>query len=108
VLLLSFYKVKALIHQLYGRSEGCEFHIVDMKSKFFEMTLNVMMRMIGGKRYYGESVEELKETRKFKELVSETFELSGATNIGDFLPVLKWVGLNGLEKKVGDIARKEG
>ncbi|KAE8657064.1 Cytochrome P450 81D11 [Hibiscus syriacus] len=48
-----------------------------MKSMFFELTLNVMMRMMAGKRYYGEGAEELEEERKFKEIVmTETLELT--------------------------------
>ncbi|CBI19440.3 unnamed protein product, partial [Vitis vinifera] len=65
-----------------------------------ELTLNNMMRMISGKRYYGDNVTELEETRKFREIVAETFELSGATNIVDFVPFSKWIGLNGIEKKL--------
>jgi cytochrome P450 len=42
----------------------------------------------------------LEEARKFKKIVMESFELSGATNIGDFLPVFKWVGSRGLEKRL--------
>ena len=72
-----------------------------MKSTFFELTLNVMMKMIAGKRYYGENVAELEGAGKFKKIVMESFELSGATNIGDFLPVFfKWVGSRGLEKRL--------
>lgn len=47
------------------------------------------MRMTAGKRYQGENPAELGESRKVKEIVTETFELSGATNTGDFVPVLK-------------------
>ncbi|XP_059455611.1 cytochrome P450 81Q32-like [Corylus avellana] len=95
-------EVKSLIHRLCQRSEegGDQFQAVDMKSTFFELTLNVMMRMIAGKQYYGENVEELEGARKFKKIVMESFELSGATNIGDFLPVFKWVGSRGLEKRL--------
>ncbi|KAI3412896.1 uncharacterized protein J3R85_016794 [Psidium guajava] len=64
-----------------------------------ELTLNVMMRMIAGKRYYGEKSEEFEEARKFKEIVAETFQLSGATNMVDFLPVLKWLGVSRTERK---------
>ncbi|KAL4649513.1 hypothetical protein ACB092_01G018500 [Castanea dentata] len=92
-------EVKALIRKLCGGSKGCEFHTVDMKATFLELTLNILMRMIAGKRYAGESVEELEETRKLKEIVMETFELGGA-NIGDFLPFFKWFGLGGVEKRL--------
>lgn len=36
----------------------------------------------------------------------ETFELSGATNIGDFVPALKWIGLNNVEKRLAILHRK--
>ncbi|KAG7943505.1 hypothetical protein I3843_15G043300 [Carya illinoinensis] len=94
-------EVRSLIHRLFLDSEGVQFRTVDMKSTFFELALNVMMRLIAGKRYYGENVEEkLEETRRFKKIAVETFQLSGATNIGDFLPALKWVGSRGLEKRL--------
>lgn len=93
-------EVRLLCQKLFLRSKDGEFQIVDMKSTFFELTLNVMMRMIAGKRYYGENITELEEARQFKEIVTETFELSGATNIVDFLPFLKWVGLNKVEKRL--------
>ncbi|PIA33006.1 hypothetical protein AQUCO_04200031v1 [Aquilegia coerulea] len=77
-----------------------------MKSMFFELTLNNMMRMIAGKKYYGEDAEELKEAKFFKDLVKETISISGASDISDFLPVLKQIGVNGFEKKVLSLKQK--
>lgn len=85
-----------MIRQLYKNTD----EKVEMKSCFFELTLNVLMRMIAGKRYYGEDVTEVEAAREFREIVSETFRLGGATNMLDFLPVLKWVGFKGIEKKM--------
>ncbi|THG20264.1 hypothetical protein TEA_013326 [Camellia sinensis var. sinensis] len=106
---IRIHEVRSLLSRLYkgSQTQDGEFYMVDMKSAFFELTLNVMMRMIAGKRYYGDTVDELVETRKFKEMVSETFELSGATNIGDFVPVLKWVGHNGIEKRLKGLQQKK-
>lgn len=72
----------------------------DAESTFFYLTLDVIMRMIAGKRYHGENPAELGESRKVKEIVTETFELSGATNTGDFVPVLKWFEMNHNEKRL--------
>ncbi|KAL6215430.1 hypothetical protein ACLB2K_014860 [Fragaria x ananassa] len=55
--------------------------------------------VIAGKRYYGEDKTELEEAKRFKQMVVETFQLSGATNIRDYVPVLKYGRANGLEKK---------
>ncbi|CAN6721677.1 unnamed protein product [Malus baccata var. baccata] len=93
-------EVRSLLSRLFRGSKPDEFQILDMKSTFFELTLNVLMRMIAGKRYYGEQTEKSEEAQLFKEIVIETFELSGATNIGDFMPVLKHLGVTGLEKKL--------
>nr|XP_034896858.1 cytochrome P450 81Q32-like [Populus alba] len=92
--------------RLYKGSKGGEFMTNDAKSTFFYLTLNVIMRMIAGKRYHGENPAELGESRKVKEIVTETFELSGATNTGDFVPVLKWFEMNHNEKRLAILHSK--
>ncbi|GFY95974.1 cytochrome P450, family 81, subfamily H, polypeptide 1 [Actinidia rufa] len=100
-------EVRYLLNRLHKGSKNGDFHKVDMKSAFFELTLNNMMKMIAGKRYYDENnTVDLEETRKFKEMVTEAFQLSGATNYGDFVPFLKWVGVNGLEKRLQELQKK--
>lgn len=100
-------EVRWLLGRVYGYCSGGNFAAVEMKTVLFEMTLNNIMRMIAGKRYYGEKMADLEdETRKFKEMVTETFELSGGANIGDFLPFLNWVGLNGLDKRLKVLKQK--
>ncbi|RVW81653.1 cytochrome P450 81Q32-like [Vitis vinifera] len=79
---------------------------VDMKTTFFEVTMNVMMRMIAGKRYYGGNVVEVEETAKFQEIIEDTFRLGDTTNIGDYLPVLRWLGVKGKEKGLRELQRK--
>lgn len=44
--------------------------MVDMKAVFFEMTLNIMMMMIAGKRYYGDSAGKLRNLGGLKRLLS--------------------------------------
>ncbi|XP_017981680.1 PREDICTED: isoflavone 3'-hydroxylase [Theobroma cacao] len=99
-------EVRSLILRLYRSSNGGGFQVVEMKSILFELALNVMMRMTAGKRYFREGDEELEEERKFKEIVTEAIQLSGTTNIGDFLPVLQWIGLNKIEKKLSILQMK--
>lgn len=72
--------------------------VVEMKSLLFELTLNVIMRIIAGKRYYDE--DEVEEALKFREIVSETFATVGLTNMVDFFPFLRWVGFRGVEKRM--------
>ncbi|XP_050213299.1 cytochrome P450 81Q32-like [Mercurialis annua] len=88
-------EVKSLVQCLFRNKKGDEH--VNLKTAFFELMLNVMMRMIAGKRYYGENVEEAEQSRNFQEIVRETFIAAG-TNMGDFLPLVAVIG--GGEKKL--------
>lgn len=102
-------EVHSLIHRLLnlkGKENGLfcyDYNGVDMKLAFFEMTLNILMRMIAGKRYYGvdsNTEKKLEEAKRFKQIITESFQVSGATNMVDFLPFLKWTGLNKMERKL--------
>ncbi|CAN4115141.1 unnamed protein product [Withania somnifera] len=95
-------EIRSLLQRLArGKTSGGDsyMNVVDMKAALFEMTLNILMMMIAGKQYYGGYGMKLEQSRRFKEIVTETFQLSGATNIGDFIPLLKWIGVNKLEDK---------
>ncbi|VFQ99068.1 unnamed protein product [Cuscuta campestris] len=78
---------------------------VEMKTVFFELTANVMMRMIAGKRYYGEKAGDKEEANRFREIVTGTFLLGGATNVGDFVPALK-VLMRRLESDLVELHQK--
>jgi isoflavone 2'-hydroxylase len=72
------------------------------------MTFNAMMRMISGKRYYGDDgdVTDVEEAKQFREIISEIMSLLGANNKGDFLPLLRWFDLDNLEKRCKRIAKR--
>ena len=89
-------EVKLMLKRLFSASENKK--SVDMKALFFELMLNVMMRMIAGKRYYGENVGEVEEAKRFREIVEETMRIGGASNMGDFWPVLRWLKVGKTEK----------
>ncbi|KDP32013.1 hypothetical protein JCGZ_12474 [Jatropha curcas] len=73
---------------------------VELKSKFKELTFNVIMRMIAGKRYYGEDVTDKEEGKRFRKIIGEIMSTGGVSNPGDFLPVLNWIDGGKFEKKV--------
>ncbi|KAI3513043.1 hypothetical protein L1887_20368 [Cichorium endivia] len=88
---------RLLIRKLLSHSSSP----VDVKLVFYELTLNVMMRMISGKRYFGGDIPEVEEEgKRFREILDETFKLAGATNVGDYLPFSGWLGVKGLEEKL--------
>ncbi|WCJ35515.1 Cytochrome P450 81Q32 [Euphorbia peplus] len=100
-------EVRSMVHALFRHADTREFEFfgVEMKTMFFELTLNVIMRMIAGKRYYGEKTDGVDEESRFKEIIRETFELSGAT-FADFVPGLKGFGMNKIEKRLAELQRK--
>ncbi|KAG6402534.1 hypothetical protein SASPL_134730 [Salvia splendens] len=66
----------------------------------------MVMVMIGGKQYYDGVSEDSEERTRFKEIVAESFKVSGATNIGDFVPVLRWIGMDKIESKLKELQVK--
>ncbi|KAL0656995.1 hypothetical protein Bca4012_077579 [Brassica carinata] len=76
---------------------------VELRPLLSGFTLNVIMRMVAGKRYYGEDNAEAKAV---SELISETFELGGFTYVGDFLPILKLFDFDGYVKKSKKLGSK--
>ncbi|KAL5559108.1 hypothetical protein UlMin_035319 [Ulmus minor] len=91
-------EVQLLLNQIMER---CNLGMkkIDLKTNFVELPFNVITMMIAGKRYYGEEVKDVEEARKVREVTRERVELSGASNMGDFLPFLQWGDFLGLDKK---------
>lgn len=49
---------------------------------------------------------ELEEVIKFREIMTEPFRIGAATNIGEFLPFLRRMGLKGVEEKLTVLQKK--
>ncbi|XP_043708118.1 cytochrome P450 81Q32-like isoform X2 [Telopea speciosissima] len=97
-------EVRLLIKDLY-RVLCEDFVKVELKSRFSDLSFNVIMRMISGKQYCKDEVG-LKEAKQFQQITSEIFEVSGIPNLGDFFPSLSFVDWNGLEKRMKALHRK--
>ncbi|KDP32010.1 hypothetical protein JCGZ_12471 [Jatropha curcas] len=79
------------------------FSKVEMRPLLSELTFNIIMRMVTGKRYGNYDVEE---ARKFREMIREIFAYAEASYPGDFLPFLQWIDFQGYVKKVKALARR--
>ncbi|XP_020095932.1 isoflavone 2'-hydroxylase-like [Ananas comosus] len=90
--------------------ESSSFTKVEMKSRLFDLALNVMMRMIAGRKYtfsQGEGVGGSEAAKRFREMVEETFLLAdSASNLGDFLPMLRWFDIGGAEKRMRKLLKE--
>ncbi|CAL5367029.1 unnamed protein product [Camellia sinensis] len=94
-------EIKLLLRRLY-RNSSHDFARVELKSKFSELTFNIIMRMIAGKRYYGDD----EEAKEFRRIVRQAVQYSGASYPGDFLPVLRWIDYQSFEKNLGILYKK--
>ncbi|RVW57441.1 Cytochrome P450 81E8 [Vitis vinifera] len=96
-------EIKLLLSQL-SRNSRDHFARVELRPMFIELTCNIIMRMVAGKRYYGEAVD-FEEAKHFREVMRGIFELAGARNPGNFLLSLRWVYFGGYEKELVKINR---
>jgi isoflavone 2'-hydroxylase len=85
-----------------------DFAEVELRPMFSEMTFNTIMRMVSGKRYYGNDcdVSDVEEARLFREIIKEIVTLGGANNVGDFLGFLRLFDFDGLEKRLKKISKR--
>ncbi|RZC67110.1 hypothetical protein C5167_010797 [Papaver somniferum] len=83
-----------------------------MKSTFYDLTINIMMRMIAGKRYYSCEDEEVterdkEEGKRFRDILYDTVSLGGEkTILVDFIPFFRWIGFEGIERRVVKLKEK--
>ncbi|XP_077217669.1 cytochrome P450 81Q32-like [Tasmannia lanceolata] len=99
-------EIRYLARMLFRDSNNQSFRKIELKTRFSELTFNVIMQMSAGKRYYGENVVNLEEARQFCDVIKEAFLIGGTTNLGDFLPFLRWVDLQGLEKRLVSLQKR--
>ncbi|KAG6437390.1 hypothetical protein SASPL_102305 [Salvia splendens] len=96
----------SLARKLYHLTKDEPEKVVEVKSALFEFTFNVLTRMITGKRYYGKSAENSREAKVLEEIAAATSEVAFETNVVDFLPLMRWFGFGGVEKKLMSIHDK--
>lgn len=98
-------EIKQLLLKLY-RNSAENFANVELKSVFSELLLNITMRMVVGKRFYGENMEDVEEAREYREFSKEILEFAGISNPGDFFPILDWIDFQGYNKRAMRLGKK--
>ncbi|XP_062102604.1 cytochrome P450 81Q32-like [Humulus lupulus] len=83
-----------------------DFAKVEMKTLFSNLAFNIIMRMVAGKRFYGDDVADQEEAKLFRQIRDEAIPSGGVANPTEFLPsALKWLG-KGHEMKAKRAAKK--
>jgi len=78
--------------------DSCDgFTRVELKTRLTDMVFDNMTKMVVG---------DAEEFKKFKEMVSEMKPLFGASNKGDFVPLLRLFDFDGIVKKMKDVGKR--
>lgn len=92
-------EVARLMHTIHEKRS------VDLKEQLLTLVSNIISRMVLNKRHAGVADGTSTQIEKdFPEMIQTHFRLAGLFVLGDFIPVLKWLDLGGLEAQM----RKHG
>ncbi|KAK9131416.1 hypothetical protein Sjap_011903 [Stephania japonica] len=98
-------ETKALVNGLF-RLKGEEFTLKDHLS---DVSLNVISRIVFGKKYLDESdkgTSNIVTPEEFKIMLDELFLLNGVLNIGDSIPWLGFLDLQGYVRRMKKLGKR--
>ncbi|KAG8384485.1 hypothetical protein BUALT_Bualt04G0122600 [Buddleja alternifolia] len=78
--------------------------LVDMKKWFEDQSLNATVRMVGGKRFVGDSKET--ETSSQQKVMRDFMYYFGVFVISDYIPLLGWLDIQGHQKTMRKMAKE--
>ncbi|KAK4712134.1 hypothetical protein R3W88_006647 [Solanum pinnatisectum] len=98
------HEINHLVHNViqYHHENGSWKEI--LWSKLFQMSYNIIMRMVAGKRYYEE--EDNEEANHFQEIIDEITLLAGTSNPVDFMPAIFRCFFRSMEKDLARLGQK--
>uniref|UniRef100_A0A0D9WQK5 Uncharacterized protein n=1 Tax=Leersia perrieri TaxID=77586 RepID=A0A0D9WQK5_9ORYZ len=96
-------EIRALLRGLHG-ARG---RVVVLKDYLSTVSLNVITRMVMGKKYLDKDAAAGAVTtpEEFKSMLDELFLLNGVLNIGDYIPWLNWMDLQGYIKRMKRLSK---
>ncbi|CAN6319918.1 unnamed protein product [Urochloa humidicola] len=73
---------------------------VELREHLYMVNLNVISRMVLGRKYVVDGAESPVSPEEFRRLIDEHFFLNGALNVGDMIPLLGWLDPQGYVKRM--------
>lgn len=99
--------VKELYKLWTDKKDGSGHALMEMKQWFSDLTLNVVLRMVAGKRYFGATAAaDEHHARRCQKAFREFFHLMGLFLVGDAIPFLRWLDLGGHEKAMKETGKE--
>ncbi|KAI8019610.1 Trimethyltridecatetraene synthase [Camellia lanceoleosa] len=95
---------QAFISQLFSLSGKP----IMLRGHISQMTLSVMSRIVLGKKYISESLHDksVSTVEEFQEMLDELFSLNGVVNVGDWIPWIDFLDLQGYVKRMKALSKK--
>lgn len=94
------------IYNLWAKSSSGPL-LVELKQWLEDLTLNVVVRMVAGKRYFGSAAAcDDGEARRCQKAINQFFHLIGIFLVSDALPFLWWLDLQGHERAMKKTAKE--
>ncbi|KAI9102906.1 hypothetical protein K1719_023345 [Acacia pycnantha] len=95
-------ELKAVLKELYDSSNKT----IVLKDYLTNVSLNVISRMVLGKKYLEQSQNAIVSPEEFSKMLDELFLLNGVLNIGDFIPWIHFLDLQGYVKRMKALSKK--
>jgi len=95
-------ELHAFLHELFNSKNKT----ILLKDHLSTLSLNVISRMVLGKKYLEKSENAIISPEEFKKMLDELFLLNGVLNIGDFIPWIHFFDLQGYVKRMKALAKK--
>ncbi|KAL6655500.1 hypothetical protein ACP70R_006326 [Stipagrostis hirtigluma subsp. patula] len=103
-------EVRALLRDLHAAAG----QVVMIKERLSTMSLNIITRMVLGRKYVddkevvagaGGAGGSVTAPREFRWMLDELFLLNGVLNIGDWIPWLAWLDLQGYVRRMKKVSK---
>ncbi|KAK9112944.1 hypothetical protein Scep_020463 [Stephania cephalantha] len=82
--------------------------LVEMKQWFTDLTMNIVMRLVVGKRWFGRNASGIDEAeaRQCERTMKRFFTLAGTFMVEDSVPLVGWLDVQGYRREMRSIARE--
>ncbi|KAL6838262.1 hypothetical protein ACP4OV_031934 [Aristida adscensionis] len=94
-------EVRATLRELHASVPSAGKKVVVLKDHLLMLSLSVISRMALGKKYVAEEIAGSPTSpEEFRWMVDELFLLNGVLNVGDMIPWLDWLDLQGYVRRM--------
>ncbi|MED6181260.1 hypothetical protein PIB30_017835 [Stylosanthes scabra] len=104
-------EVQTSINELYNvwsSKKNRKYVLVELKQWFTQLTFNTVLRMVAGKRYFGDAVPEAEKekAKKCLKVIEDFMYYLGIFTVGDAIPAFRWMDLGGHERAMKKTAKE--